>query len=363
MHPFFYRLIFPRLAPAVLLAILALPACKKDPVYNVPARIEPYIASFLAEAAARGVDIDIEELVVEFESNLEVDGVAAAGVCIRSRKDPPVIKLDTTTVNWQSNLSAREQLVFHELGHCVLNRSHLDARLANGNYKSSMRASGEQIYGPVLNAFKRSYYMDEFFDESAPAPSWSVGVPDYGDVPPAVRTLVFEEGFSNNVGGWNTGTSASTRRTIANGVYTLEVLVPDNYYVANDLDIDATRNFDLEADYRIEGEGFAGLLWGGSDIGGGVPTFHTLFFDEDVISIGTIADGTESTNEFIDLVPGDFSTVTVRHLNGHYLFYLDGVRIDNLAFPGLNGDAFGLSFGGAAGVKVVFDNIRLYYLD
>ena len=88
-----------------------------------------------------------------------------------------------------------------------------------------------------------------------------------------------------------------------------------------------------------------------------------MFFDDDVISIGTMTDGTESSYKFTDQVPGDYCTVTVRRVGSEYLYYMDGIRIDNMEFPGLNGAEFGLSFGGVAGVVVLFDNIRLYYLD
>ncbi|MCP4123887.1 MAG: hypothetical protein GY751_19230 [Bacteroidetes bacterium] len=338
-------------------------SCEKDPIYSVPDRIQPYIDLFIAEAAIRGVDLEIEDLVVLFEEDLEVDDVQAAGLCTRSRKDPPTIKLDTTTVNWSSNLSSREQLVFHELGHCVLNRSHLDAKMANGNYRSSMRPSGEQIYGPVLSQFKRDHYLGELFDENVADAPWSQNVLAYDDILPGSKTLEFEEDFSDNDYGWNTGTSDKTKRSITSGEYKLQVIIPDNYYVGNELVIDDSRDFELEMDVRITGTGFAGVLWGGAMVMGANPTFHTIFFDDDVISIGTLEDGTESSYVYELFEQGEYSTVTIRRIGGVYLYYVDGVGIDNMDFPGLNGDEFGISFGGAAGVTVYCDNLSLYYLD
>ena len=153
--------------------VVFLGSCKKDKVYNVPLIIQPYIDEFIAEAATRGLPLDIDNLVVVFEEELKVDGVEAAGLCQRGgRNGTPTIKIDTTSVNWQTNLSSREQLVFHELGHCVLERSHIEERLSNGNYRSTMRPTGEQIYGPEYSSFKRSYYFDELFDIETPEQSW-----------------------------------------------------------------------------------------------------------------------------------------------------------------------------------------------
>jgi len=350
-------------ATFLFLIITIILSCDKDPIYSVPDRIQPYIDLFIAEAASRGVDLEIEDLVVLFEEDLEVDGVQAAGICTRSRKDPPTIKLDNTTVNWRSNLSSREQLVFHELGHCVLNRSHLDAKMTNGNYRSAMRPSGEQIYGPVLNLFKRDYYLDELFNENVADAPWSQNVLAYDDILPGSKTLEFEEDFDDNDYGWNTGTSDNTKRSITNGAYKLQVIIPDNYYVGNELVIDDARDFELEMDVSITGTGFAGVLWGGEAIMDANPTFHTIFFDDDVISIGTLEDGTESSYVYELFEQGVYSTVTIRRIGGAYLYYVDGVGIDNMEFPGLNGDEFGISFGGAAGVTVHCDNIRLFYLD
>ena len=338
-------------------------SCEKDKIYNVPANIQPFVDEFLAQAAMRGVDIDIEELVVEFGEDLMVEGVSAAGICTKSRRDPPTIKLDTTTINWRANPSSREQLVFHELGHCVLNRSHLDSRLPNGNYVTTMRPTGEQLYGQVLSAFKRVYYLDELFTESTPAPSWSTDPLLYTDISPASKTVVHAEYFDDESGNWSTGESANTKRQIIGGVYVLTVKVPDNYFVGNTLEIDENEDFEFEAGVHVDGSGFSGLLWAGEEMEEETPSFHTIFFDDDVVSVGTIEDGTESSYVYGEFFTEFYNKVTVRHVGGEYFYYVNENLVDNMEFQGINGSEIGLSFGGAQGVKVIYDFLTLSYIN
>lgn len=348
----------------ILIQGILLSSCKKDLVYNVPASIQPYVDEFISEAALRGITLEIDELVVLFEQDLVVDGIVAAGLCQRSNRGTPTIKLDTTSINWRSNLSSREQLIFHELGHCVLDRSHLEDRLANGNYKTTMRPSGEQIYGPVMTAFKRSYYMDEMYDENVSSPSWSVNALAYDDINPGSKTIISNEEFDDESGEWSTGgNTTNTIRSIFNGVYILEVVNPDNYYVGNVLEINAGADFELEAGVHVDGDGFAGILWAGEEREEIIPSFSTVFFDDDVISIGTIDDGTESSYVYEEFFTEFYNKVTIRRIGNSYYFYVNENLVDNMNFLGINGDQIGVSFGGVQGVKILFDYIRLSYID
>ena len=347
-----------------IIVYLIIFACKKDDIYVVPDIIQPYIDEFIAEAAERGINLQIDDLVVLFEENLEVDGTHAAGLCqFGSKKTSPTIKLDTTSVNWQSNASSRELLVFHELGHCVLDRGHVEDRLPNNNFTSVMRPSGEQLYGPVLSRFKREYYFDELFNATSPAPSWAVNVLEYNDISQSSKTLEAEELFDDASGGWSEGVSTNTSRNVTNGVYKLAVIQPGNYFVGNTLEIDNARDFEIEVNIKIAGDAFAGVLWGGNDRGELTPFFQSLFFDYEVTSIGSIEFGTESSYVFENIVTSGFNKITIRKSGFNYLFYINEERIDNMQFGNLNGDEFGISFGGQSGAEVQVADIKLYYVN
>ncbi len=80
---------------------------------------------------------------------------------------------------------AREELVFHELGHCLLGRTaHRTSRLPNGEYASVMNGKESGLYSSCVydigganngcdDRYKRTYYLDELFDENTPAPDWA----------------------------------------------------------------------------------------------------------------------------------------------------------------------------------------------
>lgn len=340
-------------------------SCKKDDVYNVPNNIQPYIDEFIAEAAARGIDLTIDDLIVLFEEDLEVDGVEAAGICQSGgKKNTPTIKIDTTSLNWTINLSAREQLIFHELGHCVLGRPHTDERMPNGNYRSTMRPTGEQIYGPLYSSFKRDYYFDELFDEEAETPEWAIGVPEYNAVSSASKTLAFEETFSTSTNGWSEGTSSDTKREIVGGVYKLTLINAGSYFVGNELEIDDTKDFDLEISATIPNTAFTGFLWGGleSPVVGELPSFNSFFVGQDVASIGTINNGSESSYQYEEYITSGFNKITIRKLGSEFIFYINEKKVDNLRSVLIPGEEFGIPFGGSAGIEIQIDNIRLYYI-
>jgi len=99
-----------------------------------------------------------------------------------------LIKLDTLNSLWvlSGNLG-KEEIIFHELGHCLLDRPHKDDKFVSGDFASIMRTIGLLQYGdlnnftrllfglgPVgLKAHRRDYYIDELFGQTVVTPCWS----------------------------------------------------------------------------------------------------------------------------------------------------------------------------------------------
>lgn len=118
------------------------------------------LETFKKEAAARGIILDSSNLTVVFR-NL---GRPAdfSGDC---NSDYSLVEIDETS--WKSKgLYAQEQILFHELGHCLLNRAtHISDGLA---YRGkiipvSLMAPGGS---PLYNENSREYYLNELFDKS-----------------------------------------------------------------------------------------------------------------------------------------------------------------------------------------------------
>jgi hypothetical protein len=165
----------------LLLLLLSFLSCQKvpDPELKIPVEVQPFVDSFIAEAKKRGIDIKIDNLIVEFG---DANGDFVCGRCKSLTTKQKYIILDTAPACWKDAYEqARESLVFHELGHCYLARSHRTDTFANGIYKSLMNPDNVETYstcryplgGDVCDKrFRRQYYIDELFDENTPTPIW-----------------------------------------------------------------------------------------------------------------------------------------------------------------------------------------------
>lgn len=163
---------------AILLAIVALSSCKKDDFkrYDVDQTLDPYLQMFLEEGRKRGVNLNVERdgLILEFHK-LQSPTI---GLC--TYVDPLLVQIDpdywqeTTQYEDQENL--RQNVVFHELGHGLLNRKHDNSLLPNSEWKSIM-CGGDQVPGRDwsinFNGYRKEYYINELFNIQTPAPDWS----------------------------------------------------------------------------------------------------------------------------------------------------------------------------------------------
>lgn len=316
--------------------------CKKDKIYSVPPEIQPYIDRFIAEGKARNQNIIIDNLVVIYEQNLNVDGLNAAGVCTFNKKNPHTIKLDTTSGNWQNNLSSREQLIFHELGHCVLERNHTSIKFESDNFKSIMKPSGEQLYGPNTTNFKRSYYLDELFNEATPPPSWaSIALP-YNTL--LVKTPIFIEDFNDNANTWSLGNSTFTNRSISDGVLKFKSLSVGNYLIDKNIDIDQSKDFEIEMSIKFLGAvGTTTLYYGGSN-NNNLSGFYLN--QKGIINIGNILNGFEYAQTEIPILTNQFNKITFRKLGSNTFFYINEKHVDKQLFVDFFGNKLGIGING-----------------
>lgn len=151
-------------------------SCTDRNEYRVPEEVAVYVDRFEKEAALRGRNFDFKNqgLIVEF-ADLK-DNVA--GLCHFEK--PIRIEIDEEYWNRiNDNVGAdlmREELLFHEIGHGILNRKHHNSLLKNGEWKSMM-CGGDSIEGKSWNinyrGVRRDYYLDELFNQSTPPPEFT----------------------------------------------------------------------------------------------------------------------------------------------------------------------------------------------
>ena len=121
--------------------------------------IEYYIYKFKAEqtlyAKSCETDIPVRGVFDSLPGNI-------IGYCDVTA---PVLTIRISKKYWKhaSDLE-REELVFHELGHCLLSRSHKEGDIQTGNLEmptSVMKCCG--MLGPFYKLFHK-YYINELFN-------------------------------------------------------------------------------------------------------------------------------------------------------------------------------------------------------
>ncbi|MEO1450561.1 MAG: hypothetical protein AAFV07_13615 [Bacteroidota bacterium] len=333
-----------------IVVLVGLAACREPQVtpntYEVPSIVQPYIDQFELEASKRGQDIQIDNLIVDFGGELtDNTGNTAAGQCrpAFSGEPTPHITLDTTSANWRNNDFSREMLVFHELGHCILDRlQHKDDLLPNGNFSSIMRTVGYQLYGDNT-LFKREYYLDELFNPNTGVPEWALNFPPYE------LTLntngVFIENFDNNSRGWNVGTSDESSSQINGGNLNFASKVDGKAFFVDRpvTGLDTEGDFQIEASIRIvSGENAVLMQWAGS----GPSDFTYMGFTSDSIAfVGNWETGTALNKPVVVFNPNGFNKLTVRKIGDDYHLYINEQYFDILAFEAPKGNRIAFYVG------------------
>ena len=172
------------LKPALLAgAFLSVSACsvfdkEEEPERDFMAEIRMHAATFSQEAALRQVEVDSMMALIKFITSEEVifEGRSLCGFA-PWYDDPetgePTITIVTSETCWINRPEEdNEALVFHELGHMVLDRDHRDDLLPS-NSRSSIMVGSNLAGLYVGNATsRRDYYIDELFDPATPVPDW-----------------------------------------------------------------------------------------------------------------------------------------------------------------------------------------------
>lgn len=160
----------------LLCTILWLISCKKENLRSsIDPELAPFIQSFIEEGAKRGVVLSTERLesqLVDMLTATNKDNICGYGDPGTGTSASPSIEIKNTDDCWidMSDLE-KENLMFHELGHALLARPHINDKLPNGaSPKSIMCGDGACSNFATLpaNGLLRDYYLDELFNINAP---------------------------------------------------------------------------------------------------------------------------------------------------------------------------------------------------
>ncbi|MEM8524487.1 MAG: hypothetical protein AAGG68_07575 [Bacteroidota bacterium] len=172
-------------------------SCAKETAtkIEVDPEFQPFVDSFIAEAAKRGIEIDFEETGLSLTFG-EVPA-NANGVCTGLRENiSSTHEIIIDRNRWKGdNEFEKERLIYHELGHCHLLRGHISDTLANGEFASIMRGVPPNGFGYRsfnMTGVRRTYYIDELFNKTVEKPDWASLTANYDDISEDQKELLFE---------------------------------------------------------------------------------------------------------------------------------------------------------------------------
>ena len=134
-------------------------------LYTGPAELEKYVAKFVDDGKKQGIDVTTNmsnpQLQIQLAS-LSSYGSSVIGLCETSGS---LRRVTFDPTFWNSvDETQRELLAHHELGHCVLYRSHRTDLLSSGSYASLMYPI---IMRSSTYTSNYDYYQNELFHYSA----------------------------------------------------------------------------------------------------------------------------------------------------------------------------------------------------
>lgn len=124
--------------------------------HQIDPQLQPYVDSFEKDGG-----LSVGALVVQFGPLQDAESAASVdtGLCQKKFLSTPTITIDPE--QWaRQNADQREKTMYHELGHCVLDRGHKTEKDAWNNPSSIMNQGpiDSQIY-----EIRHAEYLDELF--------------------------------------------------------------------------------------------------------------------------------------------------------------------------------------------------------
>ena len=329
--------------------ILFLSSCKNSKEYSVDSSFSDYLQRFVNEGASRGRMFNPQAtgLIIEF-GNLSNN---EAG--LTHYETPIRIQIDKTYWDAISTSAGadmmKEDLIFHELGHGLLGRDHLNSTLVNGDWKSIM-CGGDKVNSRSWNinyrGMRRQYYLDELFKESTPAP-------DFASLQLATDTTGYSSYMALNFdtpaqAGWKLVDSTSYKISLDNGRLRFQSNVNNAYLVFIKLPTAITVQTDFSYEFTIsylatDATGQYGLAFGPVATGASTTNDAVEYFS--INNNQKMYMGNRSWYSFFtelteaSIIPGGNNKLKVFNIGQVLYYFINGVYCYNsemVATGGLN---------------------------
>lgn len=145
---------------------------------SIDASLAKYLNEFESQALKRGAILDVSHLVMVFSETMpkgDIAGATTLAFCKRDSINGPTVTVKGSYFK-TANVTRRESIIFHELGHCLLNLEHINttevAFWHNSNNPASIVSSSimnELQFDSNLYSGNRATYLDRLFGVSTNA--------------------------------------------------------------------------------------------------------------------------------------------------------------------------------------------------
>ena len=213
----------------IMVILLIISSCSQDQELieessnegsKIQEQYRPYVDRFIDEAVKRKVNVNDSRLyVITGFPRLDVCGF---GYYNYLGNGSMRVEISPEPSCWANrNDLEREILMFHELGHAILNRQHKEGNFSISNPTSIMCSETCNGFFNLYNKFTpkvRDYYIDELFDPLKDSPSW---------VTKTESTIVIEDKINDQSDNWKFFSSFDS-----SGIFTsdgLDTIGSDNF--------------------------------------------------------------------------------------------------------------------------------------
>ena len=158
----------------IFLNLLFLASCSEEEIvinHSIDPMLQPHVNMFLDEAESHGQILSPAPFSVIYKSLLKNDSIDISGM---ANKKTRIVYIDSASARYKAS---PEALVFHELGHLLLSKTHEDQFVL---LKVPFVFSGDTTYiqvftvksimhsSAIANFYRsglREYYIDELFKQ------------------------------------------------------------------------------------------------------------------------------------------------------------------------------------------------------
>ena len=131
-------------------------------VVSIDPAFQEYVDDFKAEALNQGVDLNINNLIINFTDNLDETTLGECMDYNRGTEGNPEININRQ--DWLVDDSVTNKIVmFHELGHCILWRGHITNWININGYSIVQSIMYPDIEYDSMYVDNWTYYMQELF--------------------------------------------------------------------------------------------------------------------------------------------------------------------------------------------------------